>query len=86
MKIFTKIIFVSAVAISAVSPAFAYETALEYQTQVSKTDSRSQNVMGKHNAVRAHRGIDANAYEPVDTQVGQFRDFGIGGSASGGAL
>ena len=86
MKIFTKIIFVSAVALSAVSPAFAYETALEYQTQVSKTDSRAQHVMGKHNAVRAHRGIDANAYEPADTPVGQVRDFGIGGPASGGAL
>jgi len=54
--------------------------------QVSKTHSRAQHVMGKHNAVRAHRGIDANAYAPADTPVGQVLDFGIGGPASGGAL
>jgi len=86
MKVFTKIIFVSAITLSAVAPAFAYETALENQTQVSKTGTRAQHVMGKHNPVRAHRGIDANAYAPADAPVGQVRDFGIGGADSGGAL
>jgi len=86
MKILSKIVFISAVALSAISPAFAYESALEYQTQMSNTGTRAHHVMGKRNAVRAHRGIDASAYAPVDAPAGQVRDFGIGGPASGGAL
>ncbi len=74
MKTVSKIIFVSALALSAGAPAFAYDTASEYQTQVSTTSSRAQHVARKH--VRAHRGIDANAYEPASAPVGV--DFSIG--------
>ena len=74
MKTVSKIMFAFALALSAVAPAFAYETALEYQTQVSTTGSRTQHATGKH--VRTHRGIDANAYEPASAPVGV--DFSIG--------
>jgi Flp pilus assembly protein TadD len=87
MKTFIKIIFVSAVALSVVSPAFAaYQPELESQIQVSNSGARTQHLMREHNAVRAHRGIDANAYAPADAPVGQAHDFGIGGADSGGAL
>ena len=74
MKTVSKIIFASALALSAVAPAFAYETALEYQTQVSTTGSRAQHVTGKH--IRTLRGVDASAYEPASSPVGV--DFSIG--------
>jgi hypothetical protein len=74
VKAVSKIIFASALALSADAPALAYETASGYQTQVSTTGSRAQHVTGKH--VRTHRGIDANAYEPASAPVGV--DFSIG--------
>jgi Flp pilus assembly protein TadD len=76
VKTATKIIFASALALSAAAPAFAYETALEYQTQISTTGTNAQHVMG--NRTRAHHAMhpmNARAYEPADTQVGV--DFGI---------
>lgn len=66
MKTVSKVVFASALALSAGAPAFAYEMALGYQ---------AQHVTGKH--VRTHRGIDANAYEPASAPVGV--DFSIGG-------
>lgn len=85
MKTSIKVFFVSAFALSAVSPAFAYQPELENQTQLSKGGARTHHVRHDHNAVRAHRGIDANAYVPADVPMGQVRDFGIGGDNSGGA-
>jgi hypothetical protein len=87
MKTFVRIIFVSAVALSAVSPAVAaYQPELESQAQVvSKSGARTQHLMREHNVVRSHRGLDANAYAPADVPVGEVRDFGIGGADSGGA-
>lgn len=79
MKTITKIIFASALTVSAAAPAFAYEGdgTLERNTQISTTGARPQHVVGNH--VRAHRAMhatDARAYEPADAPVGV--DFGIG--------
>ncbi|MGB8897063.1 MAG: hypothetical protein WCD13_22545, partial [Pseudolabrys sp.] len=66
-------------ALSAIAPAFAYETALEYQTQALTTGTSAQHVVGNH--IRAHRAmhaLDARAYAPASAPVGEFRDFGIG--------
>jgi len=76
VKTVSKIIFASVLALSAVAPAFAYEgdSTQAPNTQISTKSSRAQQVMGSH--VRTHRGIDANAYEPVSTPAGV--DLGIG--------
>ena len=78
MKSATKIIFASAFALSAVAPAFAYETMLEYvpNTQISTTAPLSQHVVGKR--VRAQSALDARAYAPASAPVDEFRNFGIG--------
>ncbi len=78
MKTAIKIVFASILALSAVSPAFAYETMLEYvpNIQVSTAPPLSQHVVGKR--VRAQRGLDARAYAPASAPAGKFRDFGIG--------
>lgn len=77
MKTASKIIFASALALSVAAPAFAYETDLEYQAQVSTTRTHAQHVMG--NRVRAGRtsdALNANAFAPASTPTGV--DFGIG--------
>jgi hypothetical protein len=77
VKTASKIIFASALALSIAAPAFAYETDLEYQNQVSTTRTHVQHVMG--NPARAYRtgdALNANAYAPSSAPIGV--DFGIG--------
>ncbi len=78
MKTALKIVFASTLALSAGSPAFAYETMLEYvpNIQASTAPPFSQHVVDKR--VRAQRGLDARAYAPASVPVHEFRDFGIG--------
>jgi hypothetical protein len=80
VKIVSKIIFASTLALSAVAPAFAYEgdedTVLNRNTHIAITRPLAQHVVGKR--VSAHRAIDARAYAPADASVGEVRDFGIG--------
>ena len=72
MKTFSKIILASALALSAVAPAFAYEgdedTVLNPNTHISTTRPLAQHVVGER--VRAHRAMDANAHAPAGAWVG----------------
>jgi hypothetical protein len=74
----SKIIFASALALSAVVPAFAYEgdedTVLNPNTHISTTRPLAQHVVGEH--VRAHRAMDARAHAPAGAPVGA--DFSKG--------
>ena len=78
MKIVTRIVFASAFALSAIAPAFAYDTAMEFQTQASTTvTSAKQHATA--NRTRTHQtthAMDAKAYEPAGVPVGV--DFSIG--------
>ena len=72
----SKIIFASALALSAIVPAFAYEgdedTVLNPNTDISTTRPLAQHVVG----IRAHRAMDARAHAPVGAPVGA--DFSKG--------
>ena len=70
MNTVSKIIFASALALSTIAPAFAYEGDWTQapDTQVSTTGSGAQHVTGKQ--VRMHRGIDAKAYPSGGAPVG----------------
>ena len=75
MKTAFKIIFASALALSTVAPALAYESNLEFQSGSKAV--RAQHIDGTRSHVRrALRGTDARAYEPDESPAGA--DFGIG--------
>jgi hypothetical protein len=78
VKFVTRIVFASAFALSTIAPAFAYETALEFQTEASTTVTSSK-PHATANRTRTHRtthAMDAKAYEPADVPIGV--DFSIG--------
>lgn len=75
MKIVT-IAFASAIALSAVAPAFAYENDLENATTASSTYPMNQQRAGMR--VNSHRATDARAYVPAPAPVATPYDFGIG--------
>jgi hypothetical protein len=80
---FVTIAFASAIALSAIAPAFAYENDLEGATPASSMQAGEHHAMGKR--AGHHRANDARAYEPfnaptsapVSAPVGG-PDFGIG--------
>ena len=78
MKIAT-LVFASAIALSAVAPAFAYENDLEGVAPASSMRPMSQRA-GMH--ANAHRAFDARAYAPIyvpaPAPVAAPYDFGIG--------
>jgi hypothetical protein len=75
VKIIT-IAFASAIALSAVAPAFAYENELESGASASSTQPMDHQRAGMH--ANAHRSFDARAYAPVPAPVVAPYDFGIG--------
>lgn len=74
MKIAT-LVFASAIAVSAVAPAFAYENDLEGVAPASSMRPMNQRA-GMH--ANAHRATDARAYVPAPAPVAAPYDFGIG--------
>ena len=79
MKTVTKIILASTLVLSAAAPASAYETALEFQTQVLTTGTSAQHLIGQR--VRAHRSINAlnaRAHVPTSAPAVDDVDFGVG--------
>jgi hypothetical protein len=75
MKTATRIIFASALTLSAVVPTFAQAAYLQNTSQIRTTVAPAQHAMDK--SVRAVRGLDAMAYEPADVGDRYSRDFGI---------
>jgi hypothetical protein len=75
VKIVT-IAFASAIALSAVTPAFAYENDLETVTSASSMQPKDHQRAGTH--ANARRGFDARAHAPVPAPVVAPYDFGIG--------
>ena len=78
MKIGSKIIFVSALALAAVGSAYAAEedTLVERETYMSANAPFEQHVAVKH--VRAQHAVDTRAYALAGASVGEAIDFGIG--------
>lgn len=78
MKIGTKIIFVSALALAAVSSAYAAEDdmLIERETYMSAHAPFEQHVAVKR--VRAQQAVDTRAYASAGVSVGEVVDFGIG--------
>lgn len=70
------IAFASAIALSAVAPAFAYENDLEGAAPASSMRPMGQQHAGMH--ANAHRAFDARAYVPAPAPVAAPYDFGIG--------
>ena len=64
MKIVSKVVLASALALSAVAPQFAQAAYLENPTQISSTSTQAQHVMSKR--VLSQRAIDSNAYAPAE--------------------
>ena len=75
MKIIT-IAFASAIALSAVAPAFAYENDLESGAPASSMRPMDHQRAGMR--VNSHRAFDARAYVPAPAPVAAPYDFGIG--------
>jgi hypothetical protein len=69
------LVFASAIALSAVAPAFAYENDLEGVAPASSMRPMNQRA-GSH--ANAHRATDARAYVPAPAPVAAPYDFGIG--------
>lgn len=80
MKIVTKLVVASILALSAVAPAFAGEedTLLERNTYMFTPDARPIVQHQQNVDVRARRAMDARAYAPAGAPVGEVRDFRIG--------
>ena len=83
MKTATKIIFASALTLSAVAPTFAHAAYLQAHAaytqnagQIRTTSAPAQHPMDK--SIRAVRGLDSMAYAPSDFGESYSRDFGIG--------
>ena len=75
MKIVT-IAFASAIALSAIAPAFAYENDLEGAAPASSMRPMDHQRAGMH--ANSHRAFDARAYVPAPAPVAVPYDFGIG--------
>jgi hypothetical protein len=75
VKIVT-IALASAVALSAIAPAFAYENDLENGAPAPTVRPMDHQRAGMH--ANAHRPFDAHAYAPVPAPVVTPYDFGIG--------
>jgi hypothetical protein len=80
VKIVT-IAFASAIALSAVAPAFAYENDLENGEPASSMRPSEHQAAVKH--TNKHRGADAKAFMPnsepvINAPVNMGVDFGIG--------
>jgi hypothetical protein len=77
MKILTKVVLASAVALSIAAPASAayFE---DQQTQILSPSPRAGHVVG--NPVRGHRAVDSMNYAPpqIDSGYQYFHDSGIG--------
>jgi len=69
------LVFASAIALSAVAPAFAYENDLEGVAPASSMRPMNQHA-GMH--ANTHRATDARAYVPAPAPVAAPYDFGIG--------
>jgi len=80
MKLVTKLVAASILALSAVAPAIAAEenTLLERNAYVFTLDARPIAQQQQNADVRTHRGIDALAFAPVGAAPREVRDFGIG--------
>ena len=83
MKTATRIIFASALTLSAVAPTFAHAGYLQNHagylqntTQIQTAGTPVQHAMDK--SVRAAGGLDSMAYAPADVADRYSRDFGIG--------
>ena len=78
MKISTKILFASVLALSAVTSAYAAEedALVERGTYMSANASADQHVTLKRE--RAHRAAEARAYSPAGVWADEAVDFGIG--------
>jgi hypothetical protein len=84
VKKIATIAFASAIALSAIAPAFAYENELEGVAPAPTMHLAEHQAIGKR--VGQHRAFDARAYMPaaaptgmpVTTPAGEFPDFGIG--------
>jgi hypothetical protein len=74
VKIIT-IAFASAIALSAVAPAFAYENELEGAAPASTMRPTDHQRAGVH--ANAHRAFDARAFAPAPAPVAAPFDFGI---------
>jgi hypothetical protein len=75
MKIASKVIFASALMLSAVAPTLSHAAYFVDQTKTWAINTPTQDVMGKK--VRVHRALDAMAYVPASSGNEYFRDFGI---------
>jgi hypothetical protein len=76
MQTATKIIFASALTLSAIAPTFVHAAYLQNANQIRTTSAPVQNVMDK--SARVVRGLDSMAYVPADVDDRYPRDFGIG--------
>jgi type IV secretory pathway TrbL component len=76
MKTATRIIFASALTLSAVAPTFAHAAYLQNASQIRSTSAPVQHAM--HKRAHAVRGVDSMAYAPADVDNRYSRDFGIG--------
>lgn len=74
VKIVT-IVLASAIALSAIAPAFAYESNLENGAPASTIQPMDHQRARMH--ANAHRPIDARAYAPAPAPVVAPYDFGI---------
>ncbi|HEY7230573.1 MAG TPA: hypothetical protein VH558_09405 [Pseudolabrys sp.] len=75
MRILT-IAVASAIALSAIAPAFAYENDLEIVRPASTMHPMDNRHAGMH--ANMHRAFDARAYAPATGYVVGPYDFGIG--------
>jgi hypothetical protein len=81
MRTIVKIIVAAALTGTAAAPAFAYETALEFQTQLSNSGAPAPHVMKKTTRALRNDALGAMAHEPAGPLPAydrNFRDFGIG--------
>lgn len=80
MKIVTKLIAASILALSAVAPALAAEesTLLERNTYYFTLDARPIAQHQQNVDTRAHRGSQMRAHAPAGATSRDVRDFGIG--------
>ena len=74
MKTTTKIVFASALTLSAIAPTYA--AYLQNASQIRATSAPVQSAMDK--TARVVRGLDSMAYVPADVGDRYSRDFGIG--------
>jgi hypothetical protein len=76
VKKIATITFASAIALSAVTPAFAYENDLEGVAPASTMRQADHQRAAMH--ANTHRAFDAHAFAPAPAPVAAPFDFGIG--------